>query len=94
VAEKHDDASPDDVQPCLLLLQHPVKAATILEHPGKAATILPLAHGLFHPGCEIRGVSLKERAGLGDPVYSFAIGKVFLLDWHTVIIVLASGALI
>lgn len=93
MAEKHDDASPDDVQPCLLLLQHPVKAATILEHPGKAATILPLAHGLFHPGCEIRGVSLKERAGLGNPVYSFAIGKVFRLDWHTVI-VLASGALI
>ena len=93
MAEKHDAASPDDVQPCLLLLQHPVKADTILEHPGKATTILPLAHGIFHPGCEIRGVSLKERAGLVEPVYSFAIGKVFLLDWHTVI-VLASGALI
>ena len=41
VAEEHDDASPDDVEPGLLLPQHPAESSS---------PALPLAPWLVHPG--------------------------------------------
>ena len=75
MADKHGDASPYDVQPRLLLLQH----------PAKAATILPLAHRPFHPGFKIRGVFSQGTRRLclllSEPIL-LLLAKEFLLDWH------------
>lgn len=91
MAEKHDDTSPDDVQPRLLLLHYPAKATTILQHPGKATSILPLPHCVFHVGCET-SASLKEWVGRVESTILLLSAKYFRsIDMASV---LPSGALI
>jgi hypothetical protein len=44
VAEEHDDASPDDVEPGLLLLEQPAEPSAAAAGP-----LLPLAPRHIHP---------------------------------------------
>jgi hypothetical protein len=43
IAEKHDDASPDDVEPGLLLLEQPAESSS------STTPLLSLAPWLIHP---------------------------------------------
>jgi hypothetical protein len=62
VAEEHDDASPDDVEPGLLLLEQPAEPSS------PAGPLLPLAPPLIHPVSDrterLVGGSLRARKAL------------------------------
>jgi hypothetical protein len=61
-AEEHDDASPDDVEPGLLLLEQPAEPSS------PAGPLLPLAPPLIHPVSDrterLVGGSLRARKAL------------------------------